>query len=237
MRAGGKIAARVLNLLKNHAKIDVTTIELEKLAQTEIAKAGAKPSFYGYRGYPFATCISINDEIVHGLPSARRICGGDVVGLDVGVFYRGFHTDTALTVGVGKISPQAQKLIKITKQSLSDGLKIVRPGAFLGDVQAVIQKTVEDAGFNVIRDLCGHGVGQKLQEDPPIPNFGSRGKGLILKERMTLAIEPMVSAGAWRVKLSKNGWTVKIADGSLGAHFEHTIVVTPAGCAVLTNLE
>lgn len=236
MRAGGSIAARVLKMLSENIKPGISIIELDKMAEDAINSSGATPSFKGYGGYPAATCISLNEEIVHGIPSKRKIKDGDVVGIDIGVYYQGFHTDTAITVGVGKISSEAKKLIDITKLSLDKAIEMIKPLINIGDVQEVIQNTIENAGFGVIRDLSGHGVGKQLQEKPSIPNFGKRGTGIILKEGMTLAFEPMVSAGGYKVKVDKkNGWTVKIADGSLGAHFEHTIVVTKDGCEVLTR--
>lgn len=235
MREGGKIAAAVLEKISNTVKTGVTVKDLDLIAEEKIRKAGAKPSFKGYKGYPTATCISINDEVVHGIPSERVLKNGDIVGIDLGVFYQGFHTDTAITIGIGKISQEAQKLIDITKKSLDSAIKEIKPGKCLGDVQFVIQKTVEEAGFGVIRDLVGHGVGRKLQESPSIPNFGKKGTGLILREGMTLAIEPMVSAGDWHIKVLNDGWTVVTADGSLSAHFEHTIAVTKNGCEILTK--
>lgn len=235
MRAGGKIAARVLSQLAAVAKPGVTTKELDILAEKIMAKAGATPSFKGFKGYPAATCISINNEIVHGIPSDRILREGDIIGIDVGVYYQGFHTDTAISIGIGKISHEAQKLIDMTKKSLDMAIAMVKPDIHLGDVQAKIQKTIESAGFAVIRDLAGHGVGRELQEAPLIPNFGKYGKGLILKEGMTLAIEPMVAMGDWPVKILKDNWTVATADGSLSAHFEHTIAVTKDGCEILTK--
>lgn len=242
MREGGRIAAAILKCLKKAARPGVTTKTLDLIAEKEIKKAclagrqaGAAPSFKGYKGYPTATCISVNDEIVHGIPSERVLGEGDIVGIDVGVYYKGFHTDAAMTIGIGKISTEAQKLINVTKKALDSAIKEVRPGKCLGDVQFVIQKTAEEAGFGVIRDLAGHGVGRQLQESPSIPNFGQKGIGLVLKEGMTLAIEPMVSTGDWHVKVQDDGWTVVTADGSLAAHFEHTIAVTKSGCKILTR--
>lgn len=236
MRAGGKIAARVLKMLSENIKPGISIIELDKMAEDAINSSGATPSFKGYGGYPAATCISLNEEIVHGIPTERKLKEGDVVGIDLGVYYQGYHTDTAITVGVGKITDQAQKLIDITKLSLDKAIEMIKPLINIGDVQEVIQNTIENAGFGVIRDLSGHGVGEQLQEEPSIPNFGKHGTGIILKEGMTLAFEPMVSAGGHKVEIDKkNGWTVKIADGSLGAHFEHTIVVTKNGCEILTK--
>ncbi len=235
MRAGGKIAACVLNELARAAKPGKTILELDSLAEKIIKDAGATPSFKGFKGYPSATCISVNEEIVHGIPTERVLKAGDIVGIDVGVFFEGFHTDTAITVGIGEIPPESQKLIDVTKKSLDLAIEMIKPGIHLGDIQSLIQKTVENAGFGVIRNLSGHGVGKHLQEPPSIPNFGEKGKGLILKEGMTLAIEPMVSAGDWHIKVKEDGWTVVMADGSSSAHFEHTIAVTKTGAEVLTK--
>lgn len=235
MRLGGKIASRILEKLRKSIKAGITTQELDYLAQKLMIKAGARPSFKGYRGYPGAICVSLNDEVVHGLPGKRILKKGDLVGLDLGVYFQGYHTDTATTVGIGKISPKAQKLIWVTREALTQGIKACRPGAYLGEVQFAIQKTVEEAGFGVVRDLSGHGIGKNLQESPSIPNFGQPGTGPILKEGMTLALEPMVTAGNWQVKILDDGWTVVTVDGSLSAHFEHTIVVTETGVEVLTK--
>lgn len=235
MRAGGRIAARVLNELTIAARPGVTILELDGLAEKIIREAGATPSFKGFKGYPTATCVSVNEEIVHGIPTSRELRDGDIIGLDVGVYYQGFHTDTAVSVGVGKISDEAQKLIDVTEESLRAAIKIIKPGIHLGDIQSAIQEKIESNGFSVIRDLVGHGVGQNLQEAPSIPNYGEKGTGLILQEGMTLAIEPMVAAGNWRVRVKDDGWTVVTADGSLAAHFEHTIAVTKDGCEILTK--
>jgi methionyl aminopeptidase len=236
MRCGGKIAARVLDVLEKSAKPGMTTLELNNMAEEIIVTSGAKPSFKGFKGYPSATCISINNEIVHGIPSDREIETGDIIGVDVGVYFQGFHTDTAITFGVGEISPKTQKLIDITKKSLENGLGKIKAGVFLGDVQFAIQSTIEQAGYSVIRDLTGHGVGKELQEAPSISNYGRKGQGLILEEGMTLAIEPMVAQGDYHVNILSDGWTVITTDDSLAAHFEHTIVVTKDGCDVLTKI-
>lgn len=236
MRASGRIAARVLSELKNAAISGKTVLELDQMAEKIIHEAGGEPSFKGFKGYPTTTCISVNNEIVHGIPTKRVLKTGDIVGLDVGVFYDGYHTDTAITVGIGKITKEAQKLIDITKESLEMAIKMIKPGIHLGDIQSAIQVHVESAGFSVIRDLAGHGVGRALQEAPSIPNFGEKGKGLVLKEGMTLAIEPMVAAGDWHVKILDDGWTVVTADKSLSAHFEHTIAVTNNSGEILTKI-
>ena len=236
MRAGGKISARVLEILKNSIKSGITTQELDDIAEREILKAGGKPAFKGHGGFPATICTSINNEIVHGIPGDKVIKEGDLVGIDLGTLYNGYYSDTAITVPCGKVPKDAQKLLDITKKSLDNAILAVRPGIHLGDIQALIQKTVENAGFGVIRDLSGHGVGKELQESPSIPNFGKKGTGLILKEGMTLAIEPMVAMGDWHVKTLSDDWTVVTADNSLTAHFEHTILVTSTGAEVLTKI-
>lgn len=236
MRRGGKIAATVLERLSKIAEPGMTVWELDTLAEEIILKAGGKPSFKGFKGYPTATCISINEEIVHGIPSDRVLKKGDVIGIDVGVLFEGYHTDTAVTIALEPVSLEAQRLIDVTHESLMNGLKEIKAGNYLGDAQSVIQETIESAHFGVIRDLTGHGVGRELQEAPSIPNYGQRGGGLLLEEGMTLAIEPMVSTGDWHIDIKDDGWTVVTADNSLAAHFEHTIVVTKDGCEILTKL-
>ncbi len=213
MRAGGKIAARVLEKLKKKILPGMTVKELDTLAEKEILKAEATPSFKNYHKYPATTCVSVNEEVVHGIPTNKIIHEGDLVGLDLGVFYKGYHTDTAVTIGVGKITPHAQKLRDITESALKKGIKAIKPGVHLGDIQEIIQKEIEKNGFGVIRDLSGHGIGKNLQESPSIPNFGKTGTGPVLKD----------------------GWTVVTADRSLAAHFEHTVAITKTGAEVLTK--
>lgn len=236
MRLGGKIASRILKYLESQVKEGVTTLELDQMAEKMVREAGAKPSFKGFQGYPGSICISVNEEVVHGIPGKRVLKNSDVVGLDLGVYFQGFHTDTALTCVVGdNISPEVKKLLDVTYQSLLSGIKLCKAGVYLGDIQNMIQETVEKAGFGVIRDLVGHGVGRALQEPPQIPNFGKPGTGPILEEGMTLAIEPMVSAGDWHIKILDDHWTVVTADKSLSAHFEHTIVVGKNNAEILTK--
>jgi len=235
MKEGGKIAAHILKILVKNTKPGVKTKDLEKQAREEINKAGVKPSFLGHAGYPATICVSVNDEVVHGIPSDKVIKEGDIIGIDLGILYRGYHSDTAKTVGVGKISVEKKKLLEITEKSLYEGLSLVKEGVYLGDVQNRIQKTIEKAGYSVIRDLAGHGIGKNLQEPPSIPNFGKPKTGPILKEGMVLAIEPMVSRGDWHVKILEDGWTVVTVDGSDSAHFEHTIAVKKDGFEILTN--
>ena len=235
MREGGKIAARILNLLQKSAKPGMTTLALDQIAARELKNNQAKASFLGLEGYPASICTSINEEVVHGIPSKKILKDGDILGLDIGIYYQGFHTDCAITIPIGKIEYQKKVLIEITKKALEEGISIIREGMYLGDVQNRIQTIVEGAGYHIIRDLAGHGIGKNLQEPPSITNFGKKGTGPILKAGVTLAIEPMVSAGDWHIKILDDGWTVVTLDGSLSAHFEDTIAVTKKGVEVLTR--
>ncbi len=235
MRAGGKIASYILNELKKSLKPGITTKEIENMTDKLIERNKVKASFKGYRKYPACICISVNEEIVHGLPSDRVLKEGDIISLDLGIFYKGFHSDTAITCPIGEITPQARKLIAVTKKALQEGIKDSREGNFLGNVQNTIQNVIEKQGFGVIKDLVGHGIGKNLQESPTVPNYGKPGTGSILQEGMTLAIEPMVAVGGWEVKISKDGWTVVTLDKSLSAHFEHTIAITKKGPIILTE--
>jgi methionyl aminopeptidase len=235
MKEGGKIAAHILKKLAEAAKPEVTTKELDDLAEKEIKKSGAEASFLGHAGYPASICTSINSQVVHGVPSFKDVLKeNDIIGIDLGIFYKGFHTDTALTVGVGKIDFERKQLIKVAKEALDKGIGIVKPGISLGDVQNRIQAVIEGAGFAIIRDLAGHGIGRNLQEDPSIPNFGQKESGPVLKEGMVLALEPMITNGDWHVKILADGWTVVTVDDSLSAHFEHTVAVTGKGYEILT---
>jgi len=236
MREAGRVVAAVLNKLKKEVKPGIKTKQLDKVAREELRKWGAEPSFKGYMGYPASLCVSINDEVVHGIPGERVLKEGDIVSLDFGAYLDGFHGDAAVTVGVGKISNQAQKLLEITEAALLVGIDAARSGAHLGDVSASIQEYVESRGFSVVREYCGHGIGRDLHEDPQVPNFGASGTGLLLKKGMTLAIEPMVTTGDWRTRLDENKWTVHTVDDSLSAHFEHTIAIGDAEPEILTVL-
>lgn len=241
MRQGGKILAHVLSDLKSQVETGVKLAELDTLAEQLIEEAGAKPSFKDYqsnfatRPYPASVCLSLNSEVVHGLPAEKVLKEGDVLKIDLGVFYNGFHTDTAITVGVGNISGKAAELIRVTEQSLQKALAIIKPGLALGDIGYAIDSFVKEYGFSVIRELTGHGIGREIHEDPNIYNFGRQGTGQKLKAGMTLAIEPMVSLGKGSVVLSDDGFTYKTADDTLAAHFEHTIAVTPEGVLILTQ--
>lgn len=239
MRRGGKILARVLAHQAREAVPGRSLAELDLLAEKLLIKAGAKPAFKGYKDYPFSTCLSVNEEIVHGLPRPYRLKEGDILGIDIGLSLPdrkgSLCVDSALTVAVGKISKADQKLLRVTRKSLWAGIRLIKPGVPLGDIQAAIQEFVEKAGLTIIRDLCGHGIGRNLQESPQIPNFGSKGKGLILKEGMTFALEPMVSYRSAHTISKPDGWTVVTSGGDKAAHFEHTVVVTKDGVEVLTE--
>ena len=236
MRQGGKILAKILKKLVKAVKPGVSTLDLNKMAEQEIKRYKAKPAFKGYRGYPFALCASVNNEVVHSFPSAEKILKpGDIIGLDLGLEYKGYFTDMAATIGVGKINVQAQKLIKIAKQALCKGLKQIKPGNCLGDISSAIQQYTEKNGFSVVRNLSGHGIGRELHEEPMIPNFGDPKTGIKIKEGMAFAIEPMINQGDYKVKTLGDKWTVITADGSLSAHFEHTVAVTKRGCEILTK--
>jgi len=234
MRQAGRIVATVLEVLKLQLRPGMKTKELDIIAARELDRLGAKPSFKGYRGFPANLCVSVNDEIVHGIPGERILQEGDIVSLDLGTIFMGFQGDAALTVGIGEISPQAKELIEITEGALNAGIAAAHPEARLGDISAAIQHYAESRGFQVVREYTGHGIGREMHEEPLIPNFGSPGTGPVLKKGMTLALEPMVTAGDWRTRLGNDQWTVLTADSSLSAHFEHTIAITEAEPEVLT---
>jgi methionyl aminopeptidase len=234
MRRAGSVVASVLKTLSKEIKAGVTTRHLDDIAVSELARYGAASSFKGYRGFPATLCVSINEEIVHGIPGERKIREGDIVSLDFGAKVDGFHGDAALTVGVGNISPQAKQLLEITRGSLEAGINAARDGARLGDASAAIQYYVESRGFSVVREYTGHGIGREMHEDPQIPNFGPPGCGPVLHKGMTIAIEPMVNLGGWQTRVKNDGWTVITADCSLSAHFEKTIAITDGEAEVLT---
>jgi len=234
MRQAGRIVAVVLGILSKKLRPGMKTKELDAITARELDSLGAKPSFKGYRGFPANLCVSVNDEIVHGIPGERVLNEGDIVSLDLGAIYMGFQGDAAVTVGVGEISPQAQQLIATTEGALEAGIAAARPEARLGDVSAAIQLYAESRGFAVVREYTGHGIGREMHEEPQIPNFGLAGTGPALRKGMTLALEPMVNAGDWRTRLGSDHWTVSTADGSLSAHFEHTIAITDGEAEVLT---
>jgi methionyl aminopeptidase len=236
MRQAGEIVARVLELLKTKVKSGVRTKELDNIAEQEVWKLGGIPSFKNYRGYPANLCVSINDEIVHGIPGHRMLREGDIVSIDFGAIYDGFQGDAAITIGIGEISTNALKLIEATEGALSEGIKAARTGARLGDISHAIQQHAESRGFSVVREYTGHGIGRNMHEDPLIPNYGLPGTGPLLKKGMTLALEPMLNIGGWQTKVAGDDWTVKTLDGSLSAHFEHTIAITDDVAEVLTAI-
>ena len=234
MRQAGKIAATVLEILIRQVRAGMKTKELDIIAGREVKRLGAIPSFKGYRGFPANLCVSVNDEIVHGIPGERVLNEGDIVSLDFGVIFNGFQGDTAVTIGVGEISPQTRQLLETTEGALKAGIAAAHAEARLGDISVAIQHYAESRGYSVVREYTGHGIGREMHEEPQIPNFGQPGTGPVLKKGMTLALEPMVNIGDWRTRLDNNHWTVFTADGSLSAHFEHTIAITNGDPAVLT---
>lgn len=245
IKEGGKILAEILKELEQAVKPDIKTIELDRLAESLVFKYGAIAAFKNYKppfngkdqaGYPASVCVSVNDEVVHGIPGNRILQEGDVVSLDMGVLYKGYFTDAAITVGVRKISPQAQKLIDVTKKSLELAIEKAKAGNHLGDIGWAVQSYVEENKFSVIRDLVGHGVGKFIHEEPEIPNYGKPGTGIEIKEGMVLALEPMVAVGSYKVRTLSDGWTFATQDRKNSAHFEHTVAVTKNGAEVLTRL-
>ena len=235
MREAGKILAKTHEELKNAIRPGMSTLEIDRLGEKIIRGYGCIPSFLNYNGYPASICVSVNDEVVHGIPSADRILmEGDIVSLDAGVIYKGYHADAARTYGVGQISPEAQKLIDVTKQSFFEGIKMAKDGNHLHDISNAIADYCESYGYGVVRDLVGHGIGKNLHEDPQIPNFRQRRRGIKLSKGMTLAIEPMVNEGTYEVYWLDDDWTVVSDDGSLSAHYENTILITDGEPEILT---
>jgi methionyl aminopeptidase len=235
MRQAGQIVARVLKTLSENIRPGMKTKELDKIAEKELTRLGAKSSFKGYRGFPANLCVSVNDEIVHGIPGDKVLHEGDIVSLDFGAIYNGFQGDAAITVIAGRARPEAEKLIDATRDTLQAGISAARDGATLGDISAAIQNYAESRGYSVVREYTGHGIGRDMHEDPQIPNFGLPGTGPVLKKGMTLAIEPMLNTGSWRTRVAEDNWTVLTADGSLSAHFEHTIAINDNEAEVLTE--
>ncbi len=236
MRRAGGIVRQLLEAVRPHVKAGATTMDLEVVAAAKIKDMGVTPAFKGYKGYPCVLCTSINSEVVHGIPSTKRVLQqGDIVSIDTGVVIEGFYGDSAMTVAVGDLPAVAQQLLDTTQASLARGIEVVRIGATLGDIGAAVQEVVEKDGFSVVREFVGHGIGTRLHEDPQVPNYGTRGKGLKLREGMVFCIEPMVNSGKPDVQVLKDGWTAVTADGSLSAHFEHTVAVTNHGVQVLTQ--
>jgi methionyl aminopeptidase len=237
MRRAGKIVGTVLDILSREVKAGMRTEELDAIAAEEVERLGGKPSFKGYHGFPANLCVSVNDEVVHGIPGERILREGDIVSLDMGAIYEGFHGDSAVTVGVGEVTLKAKELMAATEGALMAGVAAARPGARLGDISAAIQDYAEGRGYSVVREYTGHGIGRELHEEPQIPNFGVPGMGPVLKKGMVMALEPMVNIGDWRTRVAGDQWTVLTADGSLSAHFEHTIAIAGEGAEVLTARE
>jgi methionyl aminopeptidase len=234
MREAGRVVAQTLEKLVCSLRPGMVEKELDKIVRRQFEKEHVVPTFLGYHGYPATVCVSINEEVVHGIPGARVIEDGDIVSIDLGCTHKGFVADSALTVIVGRATPEAQKLVDTARESLDEGIKQLRPGNRLGQVSHAIQTYIESRGFGVVREYVGHGVGREMHEEPQVPNFGPPDRGPVLKKGMVLALEPMVTAGDWRTRQLEDQWTVVTADGSLAAHFEHTIAVTDDGPVVLT---
>ncbi len=237
MRHAGQVVREVLELVRGLIKPGATTLDLEKAAEARTKELGARAAFKGYHGFPCVLCTSVNSEVVHGIPSAKRILKeGEIVSVDYGAFVDGYCGDAAITVPVGsKIDPRTARLVEVTEASLHAAIAAVKPGARLGDVGFAVQKVVEAAGFSVVRDFVGHGIGAQMHEDPQVPNFGEAGRGMKLRAGMVIAIEPMVNAGGHEVVVLGDGWTAVTADGSMSAHFEHTVAVTATGARILTE--
>lgn len=236
MRSSSAIVAEVLAKVSELVKPGVKTLDLDRYAEEYARKKGARTAFKGYRGYPYSLCTSVNQEVVHGMPSDRPLSEGDILSLDFGIFYNGYYGDAAITVPVGNVSIEADKLMSTTEQALYRGIEKARVGNRLGDISSAIQDHVESNGFSVVRDFVGHGIGKNLHEDPQIPNYGLRGRGVELKAGMVLAIEPMVNEGVYQVKVLSDGWTVVTLDGKLSAHFEHSVAVTENGPIILSKI-
>jgi len=234
MREAGRAVAQVLEILKEEIKPGVVGKRLDDVVRREFARRGVTPTFLDYHGYPARVCVSVNDEVVHGIPNSRPFEEGDVVSIDLGATYKGFVGDAAITVCVGRVSPEAERLVRITEEALWEGIRAARVGVRLGEVSAAVQARAEQNGFSVVREYVGHGIGREMHEDPQVPNFGRSEQGPLLQEGMVLAIEPMVTAGDWRTKRDADNWTVRTLDGSLAAHFEHTVAITDGEAEVLT---
>lgn len=237
MREACRISAGALDLIGRAVEPGVTTAELDRIAEQYILSQGAVPNFKNYQGYPATACISINHEVIHGIPNKNRIIkSGDIVSVDLGAMFGGYHGDNAATFAAGDISPEAKRLIDTTRESLYEGINAARAGGRIGDISSAVQRYVEARGYSVVRDFVGHGIGTNLHEAPEVPNFGISGRGIRLIPGMTIAIEPMVNAGKHEVKVMPDGWTVLTKDGSLSAHFEHTVAITSDGPLIMTKL-
>jgi methionyl aminopeptidase len=235
IRAAAQLVARTLQLMRREVRAGVTTIELDRMAEEFIRSHGGRPSFKGYRGFPASICSSVNDEVVHGIPGPRELREGDIVGIDVGVELEGYHGDAAWTFAVGAISQEAQRLLEVTREALALGIAQARPGGRIGDISHAVQTHVEAAGLSVVRELVGHGIGREMHEEPQVPNYGPPGRGPRLMVGQVLAIEPMVNIGGAEVVTGSDGWTIATRDGSLSAHFEHTVAVGATGPVILSD--
>ncbi|MHB8927255.1 MAG: type I methionyl aminopeptidase [Bacillota bacterium] len=234
MRQAGRIVAQARRLIIEAVRPGVTTAELDALAEDSIRRSGATPAFKGYHGFPASICASVDDQVVHGFPGPRRLREGEIIAIDLGAVYRGYVGDGAVTVPVGEVPDEVLRLLEATREALAEGITRAVAGNHLSDISHAVQEYVESRGFSVVRDFVGHGIGQKMHEEPQIPNFGPPGRGPLLKEGMTLAIEPMVNLGGYEVFIEPNGWTVRTRDGKPSAHFEETVAVTAAGPQILT---
>lgn len=231
------MVAEILLELRENCRAGATTADLDRIAEEQTLKRKAKPAFKGYRGFPASLCISINEEVVHGIPSPKRVLKpGDVVGLDFGVIYDGYYGDSAMTVSIGKIPPEVERLLRVTEQALYRAIEQALPGNFLSDIAGAVQRLADANNYGIVREFCGHGIGRSLHEDPPVLNYVQNGKGPKIKPGFVLAIEPMINLGTEKVKVLADGWTVITADGKPSAHFEHTIAVTPDGPVILTRI-
>src|SRR5215475_9926476 len=237
MRGASKIVAEILLQLRENIREGATTADVDKIAEDLTLKKKAKPAFKGYRGFPASLCISVNDQVVHGIPSPKRVLrNGDIVGLDFGVIYDGYYGDSAMTVPVGQISSDIERLVKITEQCLYRAIEQAIPGNYISDISSAVQKLAEANNYGIVREFCGHGIGRSLHEDPPVLNYVQNGKGPKIKPGFVIAIEPMINLGTEKVKVLDDGWTVITADGKPSAHFEHTVAVTPNGPEILTRI-
>lgn len=235
MRSCGRILSKIMKRLQQEVREGVTTAQIDRLAEELTYKEEALPAFKGYKGFPASICASVNEEIVHGIPADKKLCDGDIVSLDLGVNYKGYFSDAAITVGIGKVNSKAKKLIEVTRKALSEGIRQARVNNRLSDISHAIQAYVESKGFSVVRQFVGHGIGIQLHEDPEIPNFGLAHQGPVLKSGMVFAIEPMVNMGTWEAEILENGWTAVTRDRLPSAHFEHTVAITDEGAEILTN--
>jgi len=235
MRQAGKILTKIMRRLQESVAVGMTTAEIDCLAADLIHKEKVIPAFKGYKGYPATICTSVNDEIVHGIPGQRKLKDGDIISLDLGINYQGYFSDMAITLPLGRVRAPVKKLIEVTKKSLTEGIKAARVNNRLSDISCAIQSYVERNGFSVVRQFVGHGIGKNLHEAPEVPNFGRPHQGAVLQSGMVIAIEPMVNIGSWECSVSENGWTAVTDDGSISAHFEHTVAITQAGPEILTQ--